>query len=288
MIYLLLSILCSTYIVIVFKLFDKYNVDTFQAIVVNYLVAGGMGFLLNEAIVPIYEIPQQEWFLKCIMIGCCFIGLFNLIAYAVQKVGISITTIASKMSLCIPITFAFFIYDDKITVTKIIGIVIALLAVYLSTPETKIKEKQKISLILPVIIFIGSGLLDTFLNYSTVTHELEKHNLTPYFAASSFSIAAIIGISILIYRFLIFRKKLKFKNIIAGVALGIPNYCSIYFLLKSLDAVKESSYVFPINNMGIVTLTSLIAFLFFKEKLTRVNWIGVALALISISFIAFS
>lgn len=288
MIYLLLSILCSTYIVIVFKLFDKYKVDTFQAIVINYFIAGSMGFLLNEAVIPIHEIPQQDWFPKCIVIGCCFISLFNLIATAVQKVGISITAIASKMSVCIPVIFAFFIYDDKISITKIAGIIIALLAVYLSTPTSKKVDQQKISLLLPFVIFIGSGLLDTFLNYSTITHELDRYKLTPYFAASSFSIAAIIGFFILIYRFFAFQRKLKYKNIIAGIALGVPNYGSIYFLLKSLHEIKESSYVFPINNMGIVALTSILALLIFKEKLSSVNWLGVFLALISISFIAFS
>lgn len=288
MIYLLLSILCSTYIVIVFKLFDKYKVDTFQAIVVNYFIAGSMGFLLNEAVIPIHEIPYQDWFLKCVAIGCCFISLFNLIATSVQKVGMSITAISSKMSVCIPVIFAFFIYDDSISIIKIIGIIIALIAVYLSTPKAKKEDQQKISLVLPFIIFLGSGLLDTFLNYSTITHELDSYNLTPYFAASSFSIAAIIGSVVMLYRFFAFGKKLKYKNLIAGIALGVPNYGSIYFLLKSLHEIKESSYVFPINNMGVVTLTSILALLLFKEKLSPTNWLGVLLAIISISFIAFS
>jgi drug/metabolite transporter (DMT)-like permease len=288
MIYLLLSILCSTYIVIVFKLFDRLKVDNFQAIVVNYFVAGSMGFLLNEAVIPFREIPQQDWFLKCIMIGCCFISLFNLIAYTVQKAGISITTIASKMSVCIPVVIAFFVYDDKISFLKVLGILIALLAVYLSAPKIEKNTPRENSYLFPFIIFIGSGLLDAFLNYSTASHQLDEQNLTPYFAASCFSVAALIGLCILIYRYFALSKRLSIRNIIAGVALGIPNYGSIYFLLKSLNVMKESSYVFPINNMGIVALSSILALVIFKEKLSKLNWIGVGMALVSISLIAFS
>ena len=69
--------------------------------------------------------------------------------------------------------------------------------------------------------------------------------------------------------------------------LGLVNYCSIYFLLKALKIEGlESSSLFTINNVGIVTLTTLMGITFFKEHISKLNWIGIALALIGITLMS--
>ncbi|MEC8884395.1 MAG: GRP family sugar transporter, partial [Bacteroidota bacterium] len=83
------------------------------------------------------------------------------------------------------------------------------------------------------------------------------------------------------------KQHLAFKNIIGGIALGIPNYYSIYFLVQALrHPTLESSTVFTLNNVGIVMVATLIGILFFKEKLSPKNWIGIAIAVVSIILIA--
>jgi uncharacterized membrane protein len=69
--------------------------------------------------------------------------------------------------------------------------------------------------------------------------------------------------------------------------LGIFNYFSIYFLLRALqnDFINSSS-IFTINNVAIVLLSTIFGILFFKETLSKKNWFGIGLAVISIILVA--
>ncbi|MGY8914875.1 MAG: EamA family transporter, partial [Flavobacteriales bacterium] len=77
------------------------------------------------------------------------------------------------------------------------------------------------------------------------------------------------------------------RNVIAGLVLGIFNYFSIYFLLRALqnDFINSSS-IFTINNVAIVLLSTIFGILFFKETLSKMNWFGIGLAVISIILVA--
>jgi uncharacterized membrane protein len=76
--------------------------------------------------------------------------------------------------------------------------------------------------------------------------------------------------------------------VIAGICIGIPNYFSIWCLVHFLqDSPWETSASLPVNNMGIVLFSTLVAALLFKEKLSNINWTGIALSAIAIYLIAF-
>ena len=96
-----------------------------------------------------------------------------------------------------------------------------------------------------------------------------------------------MGTIALIFGIFLGKQKLAFKNVLGGLILGIPNYGSIYFLLKTLNNENwDSSIVFPVNNIGIVCLSVLFALLIFKEKLSKANYLGLTLAILSIVLMA--
>ena len=71
------------------------------------------------------------------------------------------------------------------------------------------------------------------------------------------------------------------------MVLGIPNYFSIYFLVKALRSnLLDSSGIFTINNVAIVIISTLLGIVFFKEQLSLKNWIGIILAVISIALVS--
>lgn len=73
----------------------------------------------------------------------------------------------------------------------------------------------------------------------------------------------------------------------AGIVLGIPNYYSIFFLIKALQNKNfESSELFTFNNVGVVILSTVVGVVLFKERLSKKNLIGVALAIIGIVLVA--
>jgi len=287
MIYLLLSIVSSTLIFLIFKQFGKYEIDNFQAIVFNYILAALISFFLIDVDVDLGTMFNESWFIVAIITGVMFITMFNLMAVTTQKIGVAVTSVASKVSLIIPVFLAVFLYGDEMTATKIIGIAIAVLSVFLTFYSGEKSFKLGRLWILPVVLFLGTGLLDTIMKYSQSALLSEEDFNT--FSSVLFFEAALIGLVILVFKRLVYGSKIKKKNIIAGFTLGLPNYGSIFFLLQTLEhGNMESSVVFPLNNMSIVVLSAVLAFVFFKEKLSGINWIGIFSSIIAIAIISFA
>ena len=286
--YLLLSICASTLIFVIFKVVGKRNINTLQTIVINYFTAFTYGILSYDAPIIVSDIIQSKWFFGAIGLGFLFIAIFNVMALTAQRNGLSVASVASKMSVVIPIIFGLFFYNESLGWQKALGIILALLAVYLASYKAKTDQRFSIkTLWLPIILFLGSGTIDTSIKYIETTYLAD--NGIPIFSATIFFIAGVIGIGLLSAKAI--QKQFTFdpKSIVSGVILGVVNYYSIYTLLKALNAENfESSTIFTVNNVAIVMLTTLIGLLLFKERLLTKNWIGIGIAVLSIILVTLS
>ncbi|TXD46499.1 EamA family transporter [Polaribacter sp. IC073] len=280
MIFLLLSILFSTGLFVIFKYFGIYKINVLKAIFVNYIVAFSMGFLLAKRQIPISEIYLEPWFPGSLILGALFVSVFFVMAMTSQQNGVSVASISGKMSVVVPVFFGIILYNESVTFLKIVGIIIALVAVYLSSVKEG-KSENRGTLVFPILLFLGSGTIDTFLKYVQVNHVADED--VSIFSGSLFGIAAIFALVILVLKTIKKREAFGLKNIIAGVILGVPNYYSIVFLIKALQNNEfESSTLFTINNVAIVILSTLVGLLLFQEKFSLKNKIGVALAILGI------
>ncbi|WP_313111127.1 EamA family transporter [Aequorivita sediminis] len=286
MIALLFSVLSSTMIFVVFKLFSRFKINTFQALTFNYVTASICGIILQENKIKFSEVPQFEWFPFALGLGGLFILVFNLMAITTQRSGLSVVSVATKMSVVIPILFGLLYYKESLGFFKIFGIILALFAVYLASIKTKDGIKIKLSnFIFPALVFLGSGTIDTTIKY--LEGEFIAKNDIPIFSATIYAMAGLIGFAILIFQLVKGSFKFEFKHLIGGIALGVPNYFSVYFLVEALRSdILESSGVFTVNNVAIVMASTILGILLFKEKLLKKNWIGIGLAVLSILFIA--
>jgi len=284
-IYLGLSIVISSLLFVVFKLLAVFKIDRLQAIVVNYAIACSIGFFTSNALVEMTEIPTQSWFFGAVLLGFLFIAIFNVMGITAHKNGLSVASISGKMSVVIPIIFGIIVYNESVGFVKIIGIVLALIAVYLSSAKSDATPVKIKNLLFPSLLFLGSGAIDTSLKY------MEKNYVSsgdvPLFLAAIFGVAFIVGFLTLVFQMMQGKFIFQFKNIIGGLVLGIVNYFSMEFLLKAFKSDIESSVLFTVNNVGIVVLTTFFALLLFKEKLIKKNWIGIVLALVSIFLVSF-
>lgn len=289
MIYLLLSIFCSTAIFIIFKGFERYKVNNFSAIVINYLIAASTGFLAVKSLPPVAEIAASPWFVNSLILGAFFIVLFNIMAITAQKLGPSVASVANKMALVIPVIFAVFYYGDNITVLKVLGILFALGGIYLSTLKPKaIKSGINWKLMMiPILLFLGSGFIDTFIKYNQETHLNNDSNAAKLFSSMVFLTALILGSLGLIFK----RKARQFNKatIFGGLLLGVVNFGSIYFLIQAFNVSNlGSSQLFPLNHMGVVLLTCFASYGLFKEKFSRLNKLGIVCSILAILLISFS
>lgn len=286
MIYLLLSVLASSFIFVIFKLFKRFDINTMQAIVINYFIACLVGFFGFIKETDISLIPEKPWFSGTIFLGVLFIVVFNLAAITTQRSGLSVVSVATKMSVAIPVLFGIIYFNESSGTIKIIGIILALAAVYLTSVKSRdgIPINKK-NLIFPILVFLGSGIIDTSIKYLETSYVSKTE--VALFSSTIFAIAGSIGIGILIVQALMGRLRITGKNILAGIALGIPNFFSIYFLVMALrNEGFESSTVFTINNVAIVLVSTIFGIALFKERLIPKNWIGIALAIISILLVA--
>ena len=282
MIYLILAILLSTAIIITFKFFDKYQIDNFQAIVINYLIASFLGFAICKEPVSFSGVISQTWIWYAVIIGCFLALAFYIFALSAQKVGVALTAVSSKMSVVIPVAFGIIIFKENLNLIKIIGIGIALLAFYFTFKKDADFKFKKRYLILPIVLFIANGTNDTLMKF---TEKNYFHNDELFFLSSAFFVSLIVGIILIIIKSISGKIEFKFKHLFAGIILGLLNFGSTYFFLIALGKF-ESSIFFPIFNVSIVSCAALVGFFGFKEKLRPINWIGIGMAIFAIVIIA--
>lgn len=279
---LLLSIFSSTLIFILFRSFPKYKVDTLQAVVANYFVAFTCGIMLfsnDLSTVKNQEIMQASPF--AFLCGVLFISLFVVMGISSQKNGVATTSIAVKMSMALSVLFVLIAQFNALNFNNLIPLILALAGVFLVSYQGQTKEGSG-SVWMLGVLFLGSACLDLVLFFVQDSWLPNFHQ--GIFASLGFSIAGCLGLLYLIY--LRFQKKLKFdlRSWLGGIVLGIPNYFSIYLLVKAYNSLGiEPQQVLSIANVGVVLASALVGFLLFKEPFSWTKGWGMALCLLALS-----
>lgn len=283
--WLALSILSATGIFFCFGLFSRVGVDNRLAIAVNYTIAAILGFLINP--VPLSFLFQTKMLLG-VLVGAAFYFLFMLIAWLTQKGGIAIGTISSQMSLVIPVSLAPFLYDERFGVLRILGILAGLSAIYLMARQDARMPNKEFPLqrlrIAALVVFLGTGICMSLIKFSRATFVTDEFELG--FVAFVFSVSAVSSwLHILMTPKKWYQKKKK--SVLAGIALGVPNLGSLYFLIRALATPGlDSSLVFPVNNIGIVMSSTLVGWMVFKEHLGVSGRWGVFFAIIGVILVS--
>lgn len=287
MIALVCSVIFSTLLIILFKWFALRNIDTFQAIVTNYAVAAFCGLVyMGHPTQFLSTAVTSGWLPVAAVMGMFFILIFQFFGLTARAWGASVTSIAAKMSMIIPIAFGILYFHESAGSMKIIGILIALGAVYFSTARNNSQAAAPGNWLYPLVLFIGSGLIDTSLTYGQ--RELIKDGETIPFMTVIFFFAFVTGLAVLIYKILIRKQKLHLMSVFWGLALGIANWGSLLFLLLALNNHSlESSVIFTLNNIGIILCSIAAGIFIFKEKPERKQWLGIILSLIAIYFVSY-
>jgi drug/metabolite transporter (DMT)-like permease len=284
-------ILVTTCIGVCFKLFATFNINTFNAIVINYTVCLTLGTIINPTGSWPFSISviQSPWFKFDIILGFLFITGFNLTAYAIRKVGITMTTLMQRMSIILTVSFTVILFHEHFGLLELAGLIIALLAIIAinqkGPPNPSFKKTGGSSAILLIVLAI-SATIEILLFYVEKTGLVGGDQLA--FTTHGFGTAAVIGWVAILWRLIKRKPGISKRDIYAGLILGLPNFFSIYLLLMMLNRGWKGSLMYPMVNVSVLLLSTLVAVLLFKEKLNRLNWIGITLASISILIIAYA
>ena len=284
---LLLSIVLNAWLGVIFGFFPRFRIDSFQAIVFNYWTCVITGSLALGYFPLGMHSLQQPWLPFAGLMGVLFISVFSLIAYSSAKVGVTITQMSNRLSMVIPVVVAVLFYDEAMPPLKVAGLLLALVAVVLSSRMSG-KERGTTggwAMVLPLLLFAGSGIIDTLTKYAERSFLQEQATANSYLIAG-FGTAALCGTLTLAWLYATGRRRFAWRNVAGGLVLGIPNYFSIFFLIRALQHPGlSSSATIPINNIGVLLVVSLVGLLVFRERLSRANYLGLLFTLVAILLI---
>ena len=284
MIFLILAILFSTGVFVAMRLFERFKLDNHQALMWNYVFASGTGFLICEHWDTAPQLVNEPWFGLSILTGFWFIFTYLLMTASTQRSGVTVTSLSSKLSVVLPILAGVVMFSERLNFVATLGIVLALVALVLviggrgGNGETHSK-----SWLLPACIFFGTGTGDILMK---VTEQRNTGDDLGFMIAFIYFIALLFGIIIVAYDLIRGKSKWQWKSALGGIGLGVINFfstSSVYHAMRHFDNVV----LFPIYNIGVVSLTALIGWLCFKEKLTWKNYLGLGIAVIAVILITF-
>ena len=289
--YLLLGILFNVAIFLIFRGFARFGVSILPAIVVNYFicVVTGMIFMGNFSSLALISF-NSPWLIFALFLGALFVVTFYMMALTTQRLSVTVSSIAAKMSLAIPVVFSLFILQiesKEFNFLNYLGIGLAFVAIYLSSWKPRVKGKaplpaNRLVFLLPLGVFICSGIIDTTINYTSYRYLSAKEEAL--FPLVIFGVAAVLGLVLQAFRRLPTGK----KELIGGIVLGVPNFFSVYFIVKGLaDFQNNGAFFYPLLNISIILGSSLAAVFIYKEKLLPLNRLGLALSILAIFLLSY-
>lgn len=282
MIYIFLSICCSVTVAVLLKLAKRYQINILQAVMWNYLAAILLSFVFfRPDIQTITNIPSP----LVVAIGVLLPLLFLILAASVRKIGIVKTDIAQRLSLFIPIIAAVFLFGEDFSGLKTAGLIMGFIAIFLTLFKRSVGSAEKFSYLYPILVFIGFGIIDVLFKQLAIDRSI------PYTSALLvvFCVSFFVALLILAYTVLIKKQKVQLINFACGIVLGCFNFCNILFYMKAHRSMAEHpSTVFAAMNMGVILLGSALGIVLFREKVSKINYIGIAMALSAIVLITLS
>lgn len=274
---LIFSIGCSVAVSILLKLAKSKDLDIRQSVALNYVTASALCLILLNPHPSTLLSPSTPWWIL-VLLGVLLPSVFLVMAAAVRYAGIVFSDAAQRLSLLIPLTASFLIFNESISGTKAIGIIIAFIALFLLLIRDKThsngNNKNLLSAVLLLGVWLGYGVIDI----------LFKQMAKSGAQFSSSLLVSFVLAGILIFAWLIFNKcRWNLRSIYAGLILGLLNFGNIYFYIRAHQAFPENpTLVFSAMNIGVISLGAIVGTAVFKEKLNIFNVFGIAAAILAV------
>lgn len=288
MIFVLLSVICSVTVAVLLKLGRQNGAETKQVIVWNYPMAVALTYYVLKP-----DLKSLAWDYMPVTLytslAVLLPGMFVFIALSIRHSGLVKTEVAQRLSLFIPLLASFFLFHEKMESLKMLGIVVGLLAILCSigwqrNKNSRLATDSRHKALYPLLVFIGMGIIDILFK------QVALHVSIPYISSMFiiFVMAMFIATLLLLYFLFVEKQNFSKKAVGYGLVLGVFNFCNILFYMKAHRALPENpSVVFTGMNIGVISLGALIGVLFFKERLSLLNYLGIALSIVSVLIIAY-
>lgn len=275
MLYLLLAIAASTSVALMLKVNDVEGGHPIVLLAGNYLMATVLGAIMLLAN------SSRTFSLETVALGAIlalgFVFTFFIFAKAIGIAGTALATVASRLSLVIPVLLSMVLYHEAPTGFQLAGLALTFVTLalfYLSLRTTKGEHHEAIAYVYLAILLVGIGINDfglkLFSEWRPATDE-------PLFLLCIFGFSFLYSATIMLVR----RTPFHAPTFRRGMILGVPNIlCSLFLLgaLSQLDAIV----VYPSNNVGVILATALAAAFIWRERLNRYGVLALAMGAVAI------
>lgn len=233
-----------------------------------------------------------------VLLGMAFgaVTMINAVSYS-MAIGIgtfSYTTIINASSTVVTALSGYLFWDESLSALKICGIVLMLMCYILSTKSEEASDKKNVTLkwiAVCLVMAVSGASIGIFQKMHQKSVYASEYTM---FLVTAFAVSAVISFAF--YTAASLKKKCFAWNtqsdytpknffgimcvllVVSAVCTALNNDINLY-----LSGVIDSAVFFPIVNGSGIILNILSALLFFKEKLSRKQWLGIAFGIAAIA-----
>ena len=240
---------------------------------------------LTAAVLFCTDIPKASFQTWCFALAFAILTvIFQLFYTKALTVGnVSLTVMVVNLSMLFPSLISVIFYNESLTLTRIIGIVLTILS-FMLTVNFKVNEKiSRHWIIFTAAAAIANGVIGiTQKIFGSSDFSGEKKA----FVACSYAIAFLVAIAL----YFCMRSREKGpqntkrnigKTYMFAVAVG--SILAVFQWLNTYAvSVMDGSFLFPIYSGGSIILSTLVGILFFKDKLTKRQKISITLGTVAV------
>lgn len=207
---------------------------------------------------------------------------------AYEKGSLAGTSLFANSSLVIVVLFSTFAFNEEFTVLSAIGIAGTLVSLtLLSLPEKSAdSEKPKFNWGW-LLLCLGVLLFNSLISITAKARQMQAGGENPFaFMALCFSFTFVVSLATYL---IATAKKHSLKSDLLEIKSNAPaltmqafGNCGSNLLVTFLTSRVSASLLYPINMGGGLVLTTLCGFIFFKERPTVKNILGISLGIAAI------
>lgn len=286
MLWIVASVVCSVLVSVLLKLMPRHGVDVRQAVAGNYLVAIVLTLVLLHPQPELLTLPAAHPAWRVLVaLGILLPSIFVVLAWSVRSAGMVRTDAAQRLSLLLPLLAAFTLFGEALTWTKAAGVIVGLAAI------ACIVVRPGASSVEPAeqggrggwgwlaVVFVGMGVIDILFK------RVAQLTGVPFadVLLASFVLAFVLAMLGMLWLYLRGRARWAWKHALGAVLLGIFNFFNILFYIQAHRHLAEDpSLVFSGMNIGVIVVATLVGVYWFGERLRRLNWAGLVLAVAAV------
>jgi len=259
MLYLILAILSSMLVSVVMRLSQQKCQSRLAVLAMNYVMCSLMALLfMNQSLIPQGEGSGFALGLGLVN-GALYLGSFMLLQYNIRINGVVLPSTFMKLGIVVPTLMSIFAFGESLTLLQGVGLVAAVAAIWLIGSEKGQGKAKSIGWLL--ILLAAGGVTD---GTSKIYEELGAAALKDHFLLTTFFVALLLCALLCVVK----KETITRREIVYGMALGIPNYFSARFLLLSLGEIP-AVIAYPTYSVGTIVAVTLAGLLLFREKISK-------------------